>query len=152
MGQLIVERVSPGEVPLFRSTSRAYFSGTLHKGGRRTSDDLLGFGVGELVVMLAPVVLQFSEQVWRACAEQAAQSATGVVTNVFQRLRRRFAGEKHPLPDPAPTLSQEELRYVRDVGRRCAANLPLTEEQKALLVDALIGGLALPEVPEGAAT
>ena len=147
MSRELLSQVAPGEMPLFTSVSRSYFAGSIPTRGHGNKDDLLGFGVGEAVVMLSPFVLRFAEDVWKSCEEQATKSASGVVIEVFRRIRARFGGDKKEAAPAPPSLSTEELQYVRSVGRRCVANFDLSEEQKNLLVESLVGSLAVPEQP-----
>jgi len=152
LGRDLVQQVVPGELPLFASVSRAYFAGSLPKREARGRDDLLGFGVGEAVVLVAPIVLRFAEEIWETVSQQAATAAGGVVAEVFRRLRLRCGGNGSKVRPSTPALSVEELQYVRTVGRRCAENLPLTSQQRHLLVESLVGNLAAPDTPESVTT
>lgn len=60
----LVEQLSPKELPLFRSTSAAYFKdpGAV-KRLTSTRDETLGFGSSETVGMIAPIVLAVSAAV-----------------------------------------------------------------------------------------
>ena len=145
LGRVLLTDIAPAEVPLYPAVFRAIESGAdASKTKQSGDDDLLGFGPGETVVLLAPVVIQFAQQIWTAVSKEAATATAGGVAAVFRRLRDRFTPGNDPDPEPTPTLNTEQLRYIRQVGRECASHLPLTEEQRRLMVESLVAALAVP--------
>ncbi len=144
LGRVLLTDIAPAEVPLYPAVVRARQSGAATSKAKQSGDDLLGFGPGETVVLLAPVIIEFAQQIWTAVSKEAATATAGGVAAVFRRLRDRFMPGKEPDPEATPTLNTEQLQYVRKVGRECASHLPLTEEQRRLMVESLVAALAVP--------
>lgn len=147
LGRQIVMVTAPEELALFGPVSRAHFEGRTPSRRARNRDDLLGFGVGEAVVLLTPTALQFAQQFWESLADEAAVGASGKVVDLLRRISRRLGATELQLDDADPGLTVDQLQKVRSVGRRCAEALPLTTEQQSLFVEALVGSLAVPEPP-----
>jgi hypothetical protein len=129
-------------LPLFPSLMSRFQSGDRGRRRRASSDDqLLGFGVGEAVIMFTPVILNFTSALWQdLVAEAARDSAQGVVELIKARLPERHrAGANQAL-----TLSQ--LQHVRTAAERVAVGLGIPEDQAKLLADAAVGVLATPPV------
>jgi hypothetical protein len=149
LGRQLVTDVAPAELPLFgamvRARPKAGHKGT-SRATRRGHGDLLGFGLGEEVALMTPLVLQFAQTFWLALNEQAVEASLGVVGSVLRRVRQRFGSEQRS-PSEQVRFTEEELRHVREVGRRCAARLQIDAGQQELLVEALVGALAVPASP-----
>ena len=144
LGRSILTDVAPAELPLYPSVVKARQAGAQPAKAGKAGDDLLGFGPGEAVVLLAPVVLEFAHQVWAALSDEAVGATASGIAGVFRRLRDRFVSGGSPHPEQEPTLTVEQLQHVRRVGNECAGHLPIPAEQRRLMVESLVAALAVP--------
>lgn len=143
LGRELVSHLAPEELPLYPSLL-GQFQGA--KGGRRrkasSDDELLGFGAAEIVTMLTPVILNFTNCFWQALmAEAAEDSAHGVLAYV----RSHLPGH-HEAGRGARQLTSDQLHLVRTVAEREARRLDISGKQAGLLADAMVGVLAAPAV------
>jgi hypothetical protein len=137
VGLELVSRLAPEELPLYPSLA-AEFTGS--RGARRhgsSEDQLLGFGAGEAITLLTPVILGFTRSFWQALFDEAAHTA---VDSVLRRLRALRTGHEQEKQE-APRLTSEQLRLVRTVADREARRLDISAEQAGLLADAMVGVL-----------
>jgi hypothetical protein len=141
----VVRQVAPGEVPLFTVVADA------HRDGRRLMrrserDVALGFGVGEVVTLVTPLVLDLVSRIWEHLLEDLAESGCDLVRDLLAGLRARF-GEGDGAPC-APKFTPEQLDYLRRAGERALATLGEPSGRPAvspaLLLDAVIGAAAVP--------
>jgi|SRR5712691_5360488 len=140
IGRELVSDLAPEELPLYPSLLREFRRGKPSGGGRKQSDDqFLGFGTGEAMTMLTPVVLAFASSVWQALVAEAAQSASHAVV---EHVRSRLLGHHGAA---APPLTAGQLKLVRKVAEREAGRLGISEGQAGLLADAMMGVLAGPQ-------
>jgi hypothetical protein len=136
IGWELVSRLAPAELPLYSSLA-AQLGGKQTRYGKASSDDqILGFGVGEAVVLLTPMILQFAKSFWEALAAQAAQAS---VLGVLDRYRRHRGGQ----PD-IPRMTDSQLQLVRKIAEQQARILNVPAGQAGLLADALVGVLTGP--------
>ena len=144
----VVGQVAPQELPLFRAQSAAYFqSPEKALKGQRGKDEMLGFGGGEVVTFLTPVVLSVTTavinflipQVQQALQSQSAPLINAAVKSLFGKLTPSGGAASAP----ALRLSQEQLAQVRQVALEKGRQLNLSDSQAALLADSLVGSLAV---------
>jgi hypothetical protein len=147
-----VASAAPGELPLFRATSRAYFEdpGSLRRAGT-AADDMLGFGPGEAALLLTPVALDVARRVVdfvldhvRATAEaEAGEAVDGATARLLHRLGVGDGpGSAADAPPETPLLSPEQLHEVHRVALEKAHQLQLPDATADLLADSVVGGLA----------
>jgi hypothetical protein len=145
----LIAQIAPQELPLFRPTSEAYLR-NLGQGftPRHATDDMLGFGLDTAITFLTPVVLAVATEAVKFLAEKVKESvkeASGeLVTKFVKELFNRIppAGEDKSTP---LVLSQEELVQLRQLMVETAKHLRLPKEKTGLLVNAIMGRLAVPE-------
>jgi hypothetical protein len=141
----LVASVAPEEMPLFTPLSSAYFDAP-ERLERQPKDDVLGFGVGEVVVALTPIALSVVAEVLtylrRELAQTAAKDVTGAVDGGVRSLFRRFHHDARPAVAPA-ALSREQLAEVGRLAYDRARAMRLSEPRARLLADAVVGSLAL---------
>jgi hypothetical protein len=144
IGEELVSRLAPEELPLYPSLV-SEFEGTNGGRGHKSSDDqILGFGGGEAVVLLTPVILAFARAFWQALLEETAHTA---LHDVLERFQARRASRR-PGPPQVPEFASEQLRYIRSVAEKEADRLKnVSTGQAGLLADAVVGVLAAPEIP-----
>lgn len=137
VGLELVSRLAPEELPLYPALA-AQFENPRDGGRNASSDDqLLGFGAGEAVTLLTPVILSFTRGFWQALADEAAH---GALDGVLRRLRSLRGGHQHGTDEP-PRLTAEQLKLVRTVAEREARLLDVPDGQAGLLADAMVGVL-----------
>ncbi|MGH4002614.1 MAG: hypothetical protein ACRDSO_00670 [Pseudonocardiaceae bacterium] len=142
LSRRVVDRAAPEELPLFRLVTDAYFSQATGKpAGRRNRDEMLGFGVGEVVVLLTPFVLPVVSTVLEYLATEVAAAAGARGKEAVGRLLRRLFRQTEAPDGPVP-LSREQLDHVRRLAFQKARQLDLPEAKADLLADSVVGSLA----------
>ncbi|MGE0227546.1 MAG: hypothetical protein AB7I38_02955 [Dehalococcoidia bacterium] len=148
-----VARTAPEELPLFRATSAAYFDDPESLQRERSGDDMLGFGVGEALVLVTPVALSIAREVLDFVTDEIRRHAREAGTEAIDALVERLRKKKEPdavAPDAAepapsaevPLLSGDQLRRVRALAVEKAQALALPPDKADLLADSLVGSLA----------
>ena len=145
-----VAQIAPQELPLFRTTSRAYFKDpkkTLE--GQAGKDEKLGFGLEAGVVFLTPVVLEVTKVVVAFLANEVLKSvqteSSGLIRDYVKRMFKKFRPAEKEEQVKAPLLTFEQVTQVRKVAFERARQLDLPEAQAQLLADSLAGSLATTE-------
>ncbi|MGW5611879.1 hypothetical protein ACWEWI_38690 [Streptomyces sp. NPDC003753] len=167
----VLERAAPGELAVFRRRSKAYFrdpEGEI-KAARKSldgkvKDELLGFGAGEVVVVISPFVLAIVQGVLTSLAQDLATSITDRSQEAVRRLLRRVLRRPEPAADgtpavteaPAPDetsggadaapaghriLTEEQLAYIHRSALSAALEQGLPEDRAQAVADALIDTL-----------
>ena len=155
-----VAEVAPQELPLFRSTSRAYLDDPKRlRGEPASADDMLGFGaeLGVAVSVVTPIVLEVARSVVVFVAGQLEGAVKEEAAPRIRELVRRLVGsagapepadrpdqEAAAAPEPSETvLTRSQLVEVREVAIRTAERLKLAPDRAATLADAIVGSLAI---------
>jgi hypothetical protein len=150
--QLIVDvardvtiQIAPQEIPLFRAMSEAFLKDPdrLLK-AEAGKDEMLGFGVGEAVALMTPIVLIVAAQVIeflqtevkKALATEGTSLVAEMTKSMFKRFRPSEQGKQK-----LPPLTPAQVAQVRKVAFEKARVLKLPEAKASLLADALIGEL-----------
>jgi hypothetical protein len=138
----IVAQIAPQELPLFRATSAAYFKNPEKALKKQTGkDEMLGFGAGEMVPLLTPVVLAvitevvtfLTVEVKKAVAAESASLISEQVKNLFKKFHPEGEiGQR----DPAQ-LTHEQLARVHKLAYERFLQLKLPETQADRLADAI---------------
>lgn len=143
----LVAQMAPQEMPLFRANSVAYFKNPdkalQAKAGK---DDTLGFGAGEAMTFLTPVVLAVMTQVVQFIVDEIKKSAKGqgaslindAVKQVFKKFQPAVPQEKK-----TPPLTPDQLAQVHKLAFEKGRILKLSEKQAQLLADSVVGSLML---------
>jgi hypothetical protein len=145
----LIAEIAPRELPLFRPTSEAFIN-NLGRGlnPRNATDEMLGFGLDTAIAFLTPVVLALTTEVVKFLAEKAKESIkeasgeliTKIIKGVFNRIPPTGQDKSTPL-----VLSREELVQLRQLMVETARHLRLPKEKTGLLVNAIMGRLAVPD-------
>src|SRR5512135_1499250 len=130
----LIADLAPQELPLFRANSAAYFKDPEKAlQGQPAKDEMLGFGAGDAVVLLTPIVLAvisdviafLIEEVKKAAQAESARWIDDTVKAMFKKFRRAEKEEKgKPLP-----LTPEQLAQVRSIVVKKARQLKLSDER-----------------------
>jgi hypothetical protein len=92
IGLELVSRMAPEELPLYPSLADQFQDAKRARKSNKSSDDqILGFGAGEVVTLLTPVILSFTRSFWDAILAQAAQTA---LHGVLQQLQAHRPGQR----------------------------------------------------------
>lgn len=105
---------------------------------RRTRDEPLGFGTGEIVGVLAAVLWVAVDEGVRTATGQAVQSLSERFRGGLRRLFRR------PAPPPElPALTQEQLNVVAQLVTEHVREAGVSPQQARILAERVAGRLAL---------
>jgi hypothetical protein len=142
----LVASIAPEESALFRPLSIAHFEHPERR-ARAQKDDMLGFGSGEVVVALTPVVLTVVGETLVYLRAELAKTVAHDTAAVLDAKVKALFHRSRPADQPAgalPALSREQLAEVRRRAVQEARVLRLSEARANLLADALVGSLVLP--------
>ncbi|MCX4881700.1 hypothetical protein [Streptomyces sp. NBC_00847] len=140
----VVADVASDELPLvdglFRFDDRTAVRRLSGRGRRR---EPLGFGWGEVVVLVTPVVWltvdQVAKRVGEVIAEDAARGTRAVVRRVFRR---------RPAPVVVPPLTREQMAQVRKDVLQAAGERGMSERRAKEIADAVVTRLVLAEASD----
>ena len=142
----IIAQTAPQELPLFRAHSAAYFKNPDKALQQQVEkDSLLGFGPGEIVVLLTPIVLKvvseilktFPEDVRSALIAEGVSLISGRAKEMFKQ-RQLEARKEQSSPSP---LTREQLLHVRTHAYNLFLQYRLPEPLANRLADALLVSL-----------
>lgn len=154
-----VQRVAADEMPLFEDTARAWQK--LRGRRRDRTDEMLGFGVGELAPVITTAALAAAYAaagfIARTALDEVRDETSTAIRSRTQRFIKRalLAGHRRP-PEPPPAEAREvshpnpaveAVLLPADLARVRAATLSvlysagLPAQQSALLADAVVGAL-----------
>ena len=143
IGRELVSRIAPEELPLYPSLVSQFQDAKRARRSKASSDDqILGFGAGEVVTLLTPVILSFTRSFWDAIVAQAAQTA---LHGVLQQLQAHRPGQRNG-PAETPRFTEAQIQLVRTVAEQEACRLNVSKKQAGLLADAMVGVLVAPPV------
>ncbi|MEM9163961.1 MAG: hypothetical protein AAGC54_12945 [Cyanobacteria bacterium P01_F01_bin.4] len=156
ISEQLVNEIAPKEAILFQATSDAYFKdpeATLKDAQKAPGDNPMGFGAGEAVILLTPIILEVTKTALRLAARLGQQAVEDAVSEHLQTetsgLISKVVGFFKKLlgqPEPQPQVEQltaAQLKVVRQAALTRAQALGLDDTQAVLLADALVGKLAL---------
>ncbi|MGD0554895.1 MAG: hypothetical protein ABSA93_07940 [Streptosporangiaceae bacterium] len=144
IGLELVSRMAPEELPLYPSLADQFQDAKRARKSNKSSDDqILGFGAGEVVTLLTPVILSFTRSFWDAILAQAAQTA---LHGVLQQLQAHRPGQRSS-PGETPHFTEAQIRLLRKVAEQEAGRLNVSKKQAGLLANAIVGVLVAPPVP-----
>lgn len=142
----IIGQTAPQELPLFRAISVAYFKDPnklpKQQGGK---DEMLGFGVGEVVVFLTPAVLVVVTEVvtfvTTTVKETLVQSGADLISDHVKDLFKTSHPEgKNEAGTPSP-LTLQQISRVHQLAYEKFLKLKLPDAQANRLADAVVATL-----------
>ena len=135
----VVAEVAPEELPVVDGLAGfddATVVRRLRRGGNRREP--LGFGLGEIAVMVAPVVWivvdQIAQKVAGTAVDGAAKGMKALLRKVFRKGSARVV---------IPPLTAEQLAEVRQKVFEAALQRGMSEERAQAVADAVVTRLAL---------
>jgi hypothetical protein len=144
----VITEIAPRELPLFHITSKTYLE-NLDEGlkQRKPTDTMLGFGLDTAITFLTPVVLALTTEVVKFLAEKAKESikeaSAELITKFVKEMFKRIPSTEERDQETPLALSREELVELRQLMLETAKPLGLPNDKMELLVNALVGKLAI---------
>jgi hypothetical protein len=135
----VVADAAPEELPLIAALDKlsdARVSHRLARGKRRR--DPLGFGVGEAVVLMTPIVWTAVQAVVNRVTDSATDSLLRKTHNTLLRLLRR-----RERPTPLPRFDERQLAEVHRRILEKASAVGLAQKRATMLADGVVARLAL---------
>ncbi|WP_433870938.1 hypothetical protein [Saccharopolyspora sp. CA-218241] len=143
----VVVAVAPEERPVVLGLSRLDDDAVVRRlRDQRGRREPLGFGLGDLVVMVTPVVWLVLDE---AARKVVGSAVDGAAKGLGAGLRKVF--RKRPAAVEVPPLTREQLAEVRQRVLEAARQRGMPEERAIAVADAVVARLAL-ESDEGDTT
>ena len=149
ISRVVVARVAPAENASFRVVSDAYFANANRRvPSRDGGTEPLGWGVGEAVTLLTPIVLTaMTEAIQYLLVEIARTAVSRGRVAAAGTIRRLFGLDRHPdggdpsaeTADLAVELTDHQWAAVRRIVVDVAQRSGLSEDKAALIGDAVLG-------------
>ncbi len=141
----LVIQIAPEELPLFRAHAAAYFQDPAKAGNnQQTKDEMLGFGTGEVVMLVTPLVLAVTNEVVQFIAAEikktTKEESASLIAEMVKSLFKKFRPEAKR---KAPPLTPAQLAAVREAVLGQTRLLKLSESRSNLLADAITGSLVV---------
>jgi hypothetical protein len=135
----VIVQMAPDELPLFNAVREAYFKHPekITK-GRGDKEEILGFGIGEVLPLVSPIALAVVSAAVGCIADTIKQSSSEALKRAFKKFRYAQDDTKHVLP----VLTREQMAEVHRVAVAKARQLKLSEAQAKRLADAVVSQLA----------
>jgi hypothetical protein len=141
---VVVTKIAPEELPLFPAISTAYFQNP-HAVSTNSEDEMLGFGMAEVVSLMTPTVLVVMNEVimllttgvTKSLEDEGANFISEGAKKLLNKFRPRAKKEQHDLLP----LTPEQLVQVRQQVYEKAHQLKLPDDKARLLADAIAGSL-----------
>ncbi|MFJ7998833.1 hypothetical protein ACIQ7D_17055 [Streptomyces sp. NPDC096310] len=108
--------------------------------GQRSRREPLEFGIGEISVLITPVIWLTLDQAARRFADTAVEVTSQRSTELLRRLFRR----SRP-PVTMPPLTREQLAEVRCLVLECAEQRGLPAQRASEVADSVVARLVLAE-------
>jgi hypothetical protein len=144
MARGILEEIAPEEVPVFAAASRAYLAdpnGALRQ--LQSTDNVLGFGVEEVTVMVTPVALLVASEILpfltRVAAKGVEDGLTGEISQIVKAMFARFRSSRDA---PSP-LTREHIDLIHRNVLAAARRQHLPTDKAQSLANAVTAQLVL---------
>ncbi|WP_436496293.1 hypothetical protein [Actinokineospora sp. HUAS TT18] len=132
----LVETLAPEELPTFDAVAEPYLTDPRRAERRlRDHDDPMGFGLGDALAMMTPVIALVSGSVVTALSDTLSDSLRSQGAKLLRKVTK-----KKELP-PAAEWSAEQLAEVREIALKRALDLGMKPGKAEALADAVVGAL-----------
>lgn len=139
----MVAAAAPEELPAFGAVSRAYRAGQYAAGRGGSADSPLGFGPGEVVLLVTPVALAAASRALQDVIDAAVGPAADRGAAAFSRAARRLlCGASGPAArsgEAALVLTAEQRQRVRRIVEDTAVRAGVDHARARLMADAVAG-------------
>jgi hypothetical protein len=155
LSRRVVIEVAPEERRAFKPISEAYFKNpekTLK--GEVGKDELIGFGIGEIALLLTPIILEIVKEVLKDVLKDSIKSSiTKTAPTLLEKLKaflRQIFGDDPPqstLPQSVQLLlplNQEQLIQARQRAYEKALQLGVDADKASLIADSVTASLQSP--------
>ncbi|MER5862866.1 hypothetical protein [Kitasatospora sp. NPDC002040] len=137
----VVAEVAPAELPLLVGLAALDDATVVRRlNDRVRRSEPLGFGLGEIVALVTPVVWLAADQVAQRAAGAAVDRVAGAAGSGLRRLFRR---SPEPVTVTVPPLSPKQIVEVRQLVLDLAADRGLDEQLAVTVAESLAARLAL---------
>jgi hypothetical protein len=155
LSRRVVTEVAPEERRAFKPISEAYFKNpekTLK--GESGEDELIGFGIGEIALLLTPIILEIVKEVLKDVLKDSIKSSiTKNAPTLLEKLKA-FLGQLFGDDSPQSTspqyvqlllpLNQEQLIQARQRAYEKAIQLGVDANKASLIADSVVTSLQHP--------
>ena len=145
VGRDVLSEIAPEEMPIFGAASNAYFAdpaAALRQVPSR--DNVLGFGVEAVAVVVTPVVLLALSEVLqfltRVAAKAVEDGLAKEIPDVIRAMFRKFHSAKPQMPS---VLTREHIGLIHGNVLLAARRLRLPPDKAQSLADAVTAQLVL---------
>lgn len=141
----ILGKFSPKELPIFPEASRAYFvNPTAALRQFRSKDNVLGFGMDPLAVLLTPVVLHVLSEAYEFLAGIAEKAVEAALAKEIPELVRAMFKKYSSSGKNAPSaLTKEQVGKVHSNILQAAKQLRLSEGKAKIIANAVTAQIIL---------
>ncbi|MFB6891308.1 hypothetical protein ACFCX4_18610 [Kitasatospora sp. NPDC056327] len=140
----VVAACAPGEVVIVEGLLRQSDAQVLARLRRRRGErDPLGFGLAEIVPLVAPMLWLTLERARERIAQNLVDGASRGTATLWQRMRRR-----PPVPEVIPPLIREQQRLVHTMVFDAAVEAGLSPDLARRIADGVVAGLVLADPDE----
>jgi hypothetical protein len=143
----VLFEIAPQEMPIFPAASRAYFAdpqSALKQA--QPKDDVLGFGVDALAVVVTPAVLYVLSKVFElltGVAKKAIEDGLAKeISEVIRAMFKKFHSSRSEIPS---VLTREHIGLIHSNVLQAAKKLRLPAQQAQALANAVTAQLVLPK-------
>ncbi len=136
----LIEQIAPQELPLFRATSAAYFKNPRRAlGGQSGRDEMLGFGSGDEVTFVTPIILVAATKVVAFASGSTSQEAhkKGLSGLLGSFMRKQQQNE----PQTLGPLTAEKVADARELAIATLRQHNFPENNCELVAENLIARL-----------
>ncbi|MDH6142060.1 hypothetical protein P3T35_004081 [Kitasatospora sp. GP30] len=147
----VVTVMAPEELAFLPATCDAYFDRVRLRRRRRTTDDMLGYGLAEAASLVSPVVVAVVASVVQHLSDQAGQAVARRSVTVWGSLRQRWRRSPEAEAvnaDRLARLTPEDLVEVARLAQLRSSELGLDDDRTNELVEALLAALRNESQPE----
>lgn len=150
LSRKIVIEIAPEERRAFNAISEAYFKDpqkTLKGDGG--GDALLGFGIGEITLLLTPIILEVIKEVLKDLLKDTITQKSPTLLEKLRIFVERLFGVNSLQSTPPQSgqllspLSQEQLSQARQRACESAIQLGVDGNKASLIADSVVASLQL---------
>jgi hypothetical protein len=144
----VLSDIAPQEMPIFAAASRAYFADPAAALQQfRSKDDVLGFGMEAVTVLVTPAVLLVVSEVLEFLTRVAAKATEdGLAKEIPEIIKAMFRKFHSSEPDVMPSvLTKEHMALIHENVLLAAKRLHLPAAKAQSLANAVTAQLVLPK-------
>lgn len=145
LARMVIEQLAPQELPLFRATSEAFFQNPrMAMRSQAGKDEMLGFGAGEAMTYLSPILMIAASKVVEFAMEPAKEPIQQRLGDLMTRILVKIGLAKKPdVVGTIQPLTPAQLARARQLAIETLQQYNVPKDTCDLVADALVGKLAL---------